>query len=161
MQMSEVAYSELLPGDVVKEYDTLFVVTGVKSFKRREVTVWLVSTVAITEPSRILGGPVKGVGDTWDMQASAITACTARVSFVVDEASGGTAGVYRRTTQAVIDGSPCRVEYRISESRHASVWVLDLSTGEEMHSFGLGPVKGTDLPGLAQFSRTLGKLIRF
>lgn len=69
----EKDYSELVPGDVVLEWGTQFRVEpgGVKSFERHGRTVWMVATVAVSEPSRVLEPFVMRVGDPWTLQGSA------------------------------------------------------------------------------------------
>lgn len=157
----EVAYSELLPGDVIAEYDTLFVVTSVLPFTRRDRTVWLVTTVAVTEPSRVLAGLVGGVGAEYQIQGSGLSARTMQSSFEVEQRAGGYAGKYARVTQAVIGGAPCRITYRIDEVGFASVRIGNLSTGEQAQWHEVGHVDARDMPGLVNASKTLGKLIRF
>lgn len=156
----EVNYAELSYGDVVVDHDTFFCVTGVKSFERTNRTVWLVTSVAISEPHRVFAGMVNKPGDVYQFQGSGVSARALCVSFSVRESAGGDQ-MYERVTQAVVDGSPCRITYRIDIHQHASLRVGDLSVGEERGWYELGNVKDADLPGVAAFSKRLGKLIRF
>lgn len=154
----EVDYAALMHGDVVVDHDTFFVVTGMKSFKRGGREVWLITSVAFSEPHRVFAGMVNKPGDEYQFQGSGYSARALRVSEQTHESAGGDL-VYRRSTRHEDDGQMFDTEYRIGRDHVASLWTG--FGGTLVHAFDLGKVKDADMPGLARFSSHLGKLLRF
>lgn len=79
----------------------------------------------------------------------------------IDESAGGDAGVYRRVTLRVINGTPYRFVYRIGFNNFATLTVVNDREGRQVHKYELGRVKAADMPGMVNLSLTLGKLLSF
>lgn len=78
----------------------------------------------------------------------------------IQESAGGDS-VYKRVTCRTINGARYRFVYTIGLGHYATLRVANDDLGEQVHAFELGRVKPADMPGMVNFSKSLGKLLQF